>query len=132
MQTKYSTEAVRFFLVPCNQFGGQEPAANSAIKEFASKYLELGPQSNVVMLSKSTVNAPRCAASGSCTPGSKTCCSANNAVYEFLQGQVPGNCDWNFNKYPIGKNGVPNGKRYGDDVYAADLEKDLDALLADM
>jgi hypothetical protein len=110
----------------------QEPDANSAVKAFAAKYLELGPQSNVVMLSKSTVNEPRCAAAGGCTPDSTSCCRSNNGIYEYLQGQVPGKCDWNFNKYPVGKDGVPNGKRYGDDVYAADLETDIDALLSEM
>ena len=92
---------MRFFLTPCNQFGGQEPNSNSAVKAFAAKYLDLSPQSSVVMLSKSNVNAPRCAARDGCTPDSKDCCEANNQVYEFLQSRVSGNCDWNFNKYPV-------------------------------
>lgn len=130
MQKKYSGRPVRFFLTPCNQFAGQEPNSNAAIKMFAAKYLDLDPPSSVVMLSKSTVNAPRCVShQASCTLDSKSCCASNNAVYAYLEAVVKSDCNWNFNKYPIGKTGLPNGKRYDDDVYAEVLEKDIDALL---
>ena len=121
-----------FFLFPCNQFLSQEPNANSVIKTFAEKYLTLG--TNVVMLSKTNVNknlfGHRCTKTDGCTPASKDCCEANNGIYDYLQSVVPGKCDWNFNKYPIGKDGVPSGKRYGDEIVAGTLETDIDALLA--
>ena len=102
------------------------------IKAFASKYLTLG--TNVIMLSKTDVNkgllGKRCTSKDGCTASSKECCPANNGVYDYLQSTVPGKCDWNFNKYPIGKNGVPSGKRYGDETVAPALETDIDALLA--
>jgi glutathione peroxidase len=132
LQQKYAKSPVMFFLFPCNQFLSQEPNANSVIKSFAEKYLTLG--TNVLMFSKSNVNknvfGKRCTSTDGCTPQSKDCCEANNGIYNYLQGVVPGKCDWNFNKYPIGKNGIPSGKRYGDSVVADTLEKDIDQLLS--
>lgn len=118
---------MRFFLFPCNQFGSQEPHANSVIKSFAEKYLDLGAGSSVVMFAKSDVNGP-CASVQGCQPSSTACCQANNAIYSYLESVVPGKCDWNFNKFPISSDGVPT-KRYPDNVYAPQLEKDIDALL---
>lgn len=132
LQTKYAKQPVRFFLFPCNQFLSQEPNANSVIKTFAEKYLTLG--TNVIMMSKTNVNknlfGKRCTSTDGCTLSSKDCCEANNGVYNYLQTEVSGKCDWNFNKYPIGKDGKPSGKRYGDEVVADTLSKDIDALLA--
>jgi len=133
LQQKYAKQPVRFFLFPCNQFMSQEPNANSVIKTFAEKYLTLG--TNVIMLSKTDVNkaifsGKRCTKTDGCTAAAKDCCEANNGIYDYLQTVVPGKCDWNFNKYPIGTDGIPNGKRYGDSVVAPALEVDIDALLA--
>lgn len=119
---------VRFFLFPCNQFAFQEPHANSVIKSFAEKYLNLGSGSSVVMFAKSNVNGP-CSSDKGCQPSSTACCQANNPIYSYLESVVPGKCDWNFNKFPVGSDGVPT-KRYPDNVYASDLEKDIDALLS--
>ena len=133
LQRKYAKQPVMFFLFPCNQFLSQEPNANSVIKTFAEKYLTLGEGSKVLMLSKTNVNkgfsGKRCTSTDGCLPSSKDCCEANNAVSDYLQTEVSGKCDWNFNKYPIAKTGVPSGKRYGDSVVAPALSTDIDALL---
>eukprot|EP00746_Dinoflagellata_sp_MGD_P000201 gnl/MRDRNA2_/MRDRNA2_100366_c0_seq1.p1 gnl/MRDRNA2_/MRDRNA2_100366_c0~~gnl/MRDRNA2_/MRDRNA2_100366_c0_seq1.p1 ORF type:complete len:194 (-),score=32.22 gnl/MRDRNA2_/MRDRNA2_100366_c0_seq1:509-1090(-) len=134
LQTKYADKPVKFVLVPCNQFGAQEPGSNAAIKTFAEKSVDLS-KGNVVMLAKSSLNDVKCSCSGSecCTPDSTECCPANDGVYDYLLKHVsPANIGWNFDKIITG----PDGKPYsgespfvGGDVEAA-LSTVIDKQLA--
>mmetsp|Transcript_70384 Transcript_70384/g.170358 ORF Transcript_70384/g.170358 Transcript_70384/m.170358 type:complete len:143 (-) Transcript_70384:194-622(-) len=108
LQQQYADKPVRFFLMPCNQFGGQEPKSNSDIAEFTSKSVDLS-QGNVILLAKGNANPPACNASGAdaCSPSSTTCCPGNDALYDYLRSVIPGNLPWNFNKFIVGKDGIP-------------------------
>lgn len=110
LQSEYAGQPVRFLLIPCNQFGAQEPDSNAVVKVFAEKYVKLGPDSNVVMLAKSNLNGVACTYSGPdvCTPASKECCPKNNAVYDYLLANTaPGTITWNFDKIFTGVDGRP-------------------------
>lgn len=136
MQPKYAGKPVRFLLVPCNQFGAQEPGANSAVESFAEKSVELGPGSNVVMLAKSNLNGVKCTYEGAdaCSPSSTECCPKNDAVYEYLLGSTPpGKIIWNFDKIVVGVDGKPyTGETilHGPDLDAK-LSSIIDGLLAE-
>lgn len=113
LQAKYAEQPVRFLLVPCNQFGAQEPGANEDVKAFAQKSVTLakaGVGSNVIMLAKSNLNNVRCTYDGTdaCTSKSAACCPKNDAVYQYLLSVTsPGNIKWNFDKIIIGRDGKP-------------------------
>ena len=128
LQKDYAGKDVKLFLFPCNQFLFQEPDTNAKIKAFAEKYLNL-TSGNIKLFSKSGCNKP-CHTSGSdqCIPSSKNCCTANNGIYDYLKSIVKGSLSWNFNKFVVGKDGVPI-KRYGDNVYTQQLESDINELL---
>uniref|UniRef100_A0A7S4S2V3 Glutathione peroxidase n=1 Tax=Alexandrium monilatum TaxID=311494 RepID=A0A7S4S2V3_9DINO len=131
MQKKYAGSPVRFILVPCNQFGSQEPKANAEVKAFAEQYVQLGPGSNVVMLAKSSLNGVPCAARGAdvCTPASGECCPQNDGVYDYLLGATaPGTIKWNFDKIVVSGLGEPF---HGETVlHGGDLDAALDAYIA--
>jgi len=130
MQTEYAEKPVRFLLVPCNQFGDQEPKANSDIKTFAEKSVHLaknGAGSNVIMLAKSNLNGAKCAYAGddACMPTSKECCPKNDAVYDYLLAHTsPGTVGWNFDKIVTGPDGKPV-----DHVAGSALEKKLSEII---
>lgn len=74
---------------PCNQFGGQEPASNEEILEFATSKFDV----NFPMFAKIEVNGD-----GAC------------ALYNYLKDQRAddeGNADiaWNFTKFLVGRDG---------------------------
>mmetsp|Transcript_83571 Transcript_83571/g.259617 ORF Transcript_83571/g.259617 Transcript_83571/m.259617 type:complete len:211 (+) Transcript_83571:253-885(+) len=110
MQLRYAGKPVRFLLVPCNQFGAQEPKANSIVKAFAEGSVHLGAGSGVVMLAKSNLNGVKCTYDGAdaCTPSSTECCPKNDAVYDYLLANTPpGQIKWNFDKIIVGADGKP-------------------------
>jgi glutathione peroxidase-family protein len=110
MQKKYAEKPVRFLLIPCNLFGGQEPAPNSGVEAFAQKSVTLAKGSNVLMLAKSNLNGVHCSSEGTaaCAPASATCCPKNDAVYQYLLAKThPGTIQWNFDKIITGKDGKP-------------------------
>lgn len=110
LQLKYARQPVRFLLVPCNQFGAQEPKSNADVKAFAETYLDLSPGSNVLMLAKSNLNSVPCTTTGSdsCMPSSKECCPANDPIYNYLLSVAPpGNIKWNFDKIVVDTSGKP-------------------------
>lgn len=109
LQAKYADKPVKFVLVPCNQFGAQEPGSNVAIKKFAEKSVDLS-KGNVIMLAKSNLNGMKCSCSGSdcCMPDSTECCPANDGVYDYLLKHVsPAKIGWNFDKIITGTDGKP-------------------------
>eukprot|EP00929_Paragymnodinium_shiwhaense_P099363 TRINITY_DN6099_c0_g1_i1.p1 TRINITY_DN6099_c0_g1~~TRINITY_DN6099_c0_g1_i1.p1 ORF type:complete len:194 (+),score=53.10 TRINITY_DN6099_c0_g1_i1:231-812(+) len=110
LQKKYAGMPVKFLLMPCNQFGAQEPGSNAEIKAFASKSVKLGGDSNVIMLAKGNLNGVACTYDGAdaCTPASKECCPKNDGVYKYLLANTkPGNIIWNFDKIITGVDGKP-------------------------
>lgn len=123
LQSVYAHQAVRFLLVPCNQFGAQEPKSNAEVKQFAEQYVNLGPGSNVVMLAKSNLNGVPCGAKGVdvCTPLSTECCPVNDHVYNYLlEATPPGKIVWNFDKIVVDTGGQP---MHGETVlHGADLD----------
>lgn len=133
MQTKYAETPVRFLLVPCNQFGDQEPKANSDIKAFAEQSVRLakaGADSNVIMLAKSNLNGVKCTYAGddACMPTSDKCCPRNDAVYDYLLANTPpGTIGWNFDKIITGLDGKPYS---GEKIFTGpDLEKKLSEVI---
>lgn len=134
LQAKYAAEPVKFVLVPCNQFGQQEPGANSEVKVFAESQgvsvATAGKGSNVIMLAKSNLNHEACTASGedACTSASKECCPENDPIYEYLQaetGETP--IKWNFDKIITGKDGKP----FADEVplHGGDVDAQVSAIV---
>ena len=129
LQKEYLGKPVNILLFPCNQFLFQEPDTNAKIKAFAGGYLNF-TRGDVKLFSKSGCNSP-CKSSGSdqCNLSSKKCCTANNPVYDYLKAQIPGSLSWNFNKFIVGKDGIPIAPRFGDNAYADKLETAINKLL---
>jgi len=131
MQLRYAGRPVRFLLVPCNQFGAQEPKANGVVKAFAERSVHLGAGSNVVMLAKSNLNGVECTYEGAdaCTPGSAECCPKNDAVYGYLLAATPpGRIQWNFDKIVVGVDGKPYKAVLHGPALDAELGAVVDAL----
>jgi len=136
MQAKYAEKPVKFLLVPCNQFGAQEPKPDAQIKEFAEKSVTLaqnGAGSNVIMLAKSNLNGQSCTASDNvCLPSSAECCPPNDVVYDYLLSVTPpGTIKWNFDKIIVGPDGRPflGETILHGDVLDAQLSELIDAAL---
>ena len=98
---------------PCNQFGGQEPGDASQIGEFCQKNYGVSFQ----MLGKIEVNG-----------------DGAHPLYKWLTRaapELPGSeaIKWNFTKFLIGRDGNVV-KRYAPQTEPADLEADIEKLLA--
>lgn len=87
LQQKYQSKGFTVLGVPSNDFGAQEPGTNEEIKEFCStKYNVTFP-----LLDKIHVKGPD-----------------QHPLYAKLTGKdaaFPGDIEWNFGKFLIGKNG---------------------------
>jgi len=75
---------------PCNQFGAQEPGSETEIAAFCSTKFDV----TFPLFAKIEVNGP-----------------GRHAVYDFLTRQAtqpegPGDIQWNFAKFVVGKDGV--------------------------
>ena len=99
---------------PCNQFGGQDPGANSEIASFC----QLNYGVSFPMMAKIDVNGPQA-----------------HPLYQHLVQEAPGllgtkAIKWNFTKFLIGKDGRVLGRYAPVDSpkgLAADIEKALSA-----
>lgn len=132
LEQKYAGKAFKILAFPCNEFLNQEPESNTAIEAFAkSKNFTLGGVGH--MFAKTNVNKDCTEPESSCTPSSKKCCPSNQGVWTYLKSvsAVPGNgkIPWNFEKYLVGKDGVPVSRTGASADPAAD-EAQIDALLA--
>jgi glutathione peroxidase len=109
---KYKDQGLVILGFPCNQFGMQEPGANTEIRDFCSlKYGVTFP-----MFSKVTVN------------GAET-----HPIYAFLKHQAPGllgteAIKWNFTKFLVDRNGKVVG-RYAPNVAPSSLAVTIEGLL---
>lgn len=91
LHEKYSEKGFAVVGFPCNQFLGQEPGSSEQIKEFCStKYGVTFP-----MFNKIDVN------------GDKAAPLYQQLTAMDLQPAGPGPISWNFEKFVIGRNGVP-------------------------
>lgn len=96
--------------VPCNDFGGQEPGDEKAIKTFCTENYKV----TFPMTAKVSIKG-----------------DAKHALYAALTGPnspVPGDVGWNFEKFLVGKDGKIL-KRFGSDVEPTSGEL-LDAIEA--
>ncbi len=108
LHAKYAKDGLAILAFPCNDFGGQEPGNDAAIKKFAKKSygVEFDLFSKVSILGKDA--AP---------------------LYKFLTSkeanpQKPGDVKWNFEKFIIGRDGSIIAR------FAADVEPDSADVLA--
>jgi glutathione peroxidase len=84
---EYKDKGLTVIGVPCNQFGGQEPGSNKEIKEFCTSAFSV----TFPLLEKTDVNGAK-----------------RHPLYAFLTGDKaprPGNIQWNFTKFLIGRDG---------------------------
>ncbi len=98
---------------PCNQFGSQDPGADTEIAEFCQTNYGV----SFPMMSKIEVNGP-----------------AAHPLYKWLASEAPGllgskAIKWNFTKFLVGKDGQVI-KRYAPLDKPADMAKDIEAALA--
>ena len=108
----YRNKGLVVLAFPCNQFGGQEPAANAVIAEFCqSRYAVSFP-----LFEKIDVNGPNA-----------------HPLYQYLKTQAPGALGstaikWNFTKFLVGRDGKVVA-RFGSLLTPARLEKRVLGLL---
>ena len=98
---------------PCNQFGAQDPGADSEIASFC----QVNYGVTFAMMSKVDVNGPTA-----------------HPLYQWLSSEAPGllgskAIKWNFTKFLVGKDGQVL-KRYAPLDKPADLAKDIEKALA--
>ncbi|ESP05160.1 hypothetical protein LOTGIDRAFT_208098 [Lottia gigantea] len=111
MHVQYAESGLRILAFPCNQFGSQEPGTNEEIKKFAKdKY---GVEFD--MFSKINVNGDKA-----------------SPLFNYLKNTQKGTfgnfIKWNFSKFLVDKNGVPQ-KRYAPNVEPNSIVKDMEELL---
>lgn len=69
---------------PCNQFGGQEPGAEKEIVQFCQTNYDV----TFPLARKLEVNGP-----------------GRHPIYQWLTTEFPGDIEWNFEKFLIGRDG---------------------------
>ena len=92
LQLEYANKGFTVLGIPCNQFMGQEPGSDEEIQAFCtSKFNVTFPLSGKVDVNGDT----------------------RDALYQFLtdgDAAFPGDIQWNFEKFLIGKNGQVLGR----------------------
>ena len=144
---QFAGDGFSIIAFPCNQFRLQEPASNFEIDTYRS--MASTPPQPYAFMAKMTVNDdpvlctpggadgscnrgfPRCDDPNpeNCLPTSTRCCMANNDVYDFLKGSLPGTLDWNFVKFLIGRDGQPI-RRYVSSIPPSAIANDIADALA--
>ena len=92
---------------PCNQFAGQEPGSEGEIAEFC----EINYGVTFPLFGKIDVNGPD-----------------TSPLYAWLKADHPGDVDWNFAKFLIGRDGAVVA-RFASSVVPAELEAPIVKLL---
>ena len=105
---QYKDQGFSVLGFPCNQFGGQEPGAESEIKNFC----ETSYGVKFPLFSKIDVNGPQA-----------------HPLYQFLEKEKPGilgteGIKWNFTKFLVDRHGNPI-KRYAPRDKPESLEDDI-------
>ncbi len=109
----YAGKGLAVLGFPCNQFGSQDPGADSEIAAFC----QVNYGVSFPMMGKVDVNGPKA-----------------HPMYQWLSAEAPGllgskSIKWNFTKFLVGKDGQVI-KRYAPLDKPADLAKDIEAALA--
>lgn len=109
---KYKDKGLEVLAFPCNQFGEQEPGADSDIKLFCERTF----QTTFPIFSKIEVNGPN-----------------TDPLYQHLKTKSPGflgfkNIKWNFTKFLVDKNGKVI-KRYAPMTKPEDIQADIEKIL---
>ena len=109
----YASKGLAVLGFPCNQFGAQDPGADSDIATFC----QVNYGVTFPMMSKVDVNGPTA-----------------HPLYQWLSSEAPGllgskAIKWNFTKFLVGKDGKVI-KRYAPLDKPADLAKDIETALA--
>jgi len=103
LENKFAGQGFKILAFPCNEFDKQEPKSNADIQKYAmSTYGFKSP-----MFAKSNVNAACTGTAADCGADSTECCPQNSKVFKYLEGVLKGAVPWNFEKYLVGKDGVP-------------------------
>lgn len=87
LETLYRTYGDRGLVIlgfPCNQFAGQEPGSAAEIAQFCSLTYDV----TFPMFARVDVNGPN-----------------QSPLYTWLKSALPGDVDWNFAKFLIGRDG---------------------------
>ena len=113
LHESYAGKGLAVLGFPCNQFGAQDPGADSEIESFC----QLNYGVTFPMMSKIDVNGP-----------------SAHPLYKWLTAEAPGllgskSIKWNFTKFLVGRDGRVI-KRYAPLDKPADLAKDIEAALA--
>eukprot|EP01147_Barroeca_monosierra_P010653 gene10653-2767_t len=117
---EFAGEPFTIFAFPSNQFGAQEPKPNSWIESFVRGngthkcgliYCNWKGYFPYPLFAKCNVKMPWCSSdpTTSCTRGSSTCCSPNDAVWKWLYNLYSDVPKWNFaGKHLFDKCGNPS------------------------
>jgi glutathione peroxidase len=109
----YAAQGLSVLGFPCNQFGAQDPGADSAIASFCQRNYGV----DFPMMAKIDVNGP-----------------AADPLYRWLKAQAPGllgsqAIKWNFTKFLVGRDGQVI-RRYAPLHKPASLTGDIEAALS--
>ena len=113
LQRKYGERGFAVLAFPCNQFGAQEPGDAAEIASFCKLTYDV----DFPIFAKVDVNGDKAA-----------------PLYTYLKDRIPGvlgtkAIKWNFTKFLVDRSGK-TVKRYAPQVKPAELEQDIEALLA--
>jgi glutathione peroxidase len=114
LHEKYAARGFEVLGFPCNQFGKQEPGDAQQIGQFCETRFGVG----FPMFAKIDVNG-----------------ATAHPLYRWLTAEAPGllgigAIKWNFTKFLLRRDGTVF-KRYAPQTKPAEVEKDIEALLAD-
>lgn len=112
LHSKYNSRGLEILAFPCNDFGGQEPGSNAEIVDFARSQHAEYPVLGKIQIAPGAGQSP---------------------LYNFLMGftgndMKPGPIKWNFEKFLVGRDGVPVA-RYSSRTSPKAIEGDILKLL---
>lgn len=112
LYTKHNSKGLEILVFPCNDFGGQEPESNGDILQFAQSRGAAYPVFGKIKI----------------LPG-----AGQSTLYAYLtnfseNGVKSGPVKWNFEKFLVGRDGVPVA-RYGSRTSPMAIEPDILRLL---
>ncbi|CAI5489992.1 unnamed protein product [Closterium sp. Naga37s-1] len=127
LHNRFAARGFQVLAFPCNQFGNQEPRSNSDILSFA----RTNHSAPFRIFAKTLVNAPlECSGTeAACSASTTRCCPSNSLVFDLLKQHFPGDIEWNFAKFLVGKDGITI-RRYAPTVNPLDIAPHIEAALA--
>ncbi|GJP49868.1 hypothetical protein CLOM_g9027 [Closterium sp. NIES-68] len=127
LHNRFAPRGFQVLAFPCNQFSNQEPKSNADILSFA----RTNHSAPFRIFAKTLVNAPlECTGTeAACAPSTTRCCPSNSLVFDLLKQHFPGDIEWNFAKFLVGKDGITI-RRYAPTVNPLDIAPHIEAALA--